>query len=260
MHCNNICAISMPAAQAPCALLDCSNPSSRTQALLVNPSDQRHGPWHSDHHPAPASASGHQCSEAITGTGALNASSGPVRLEDLQPDVLHGVLLFLCDQDVAQLKQASSRLRSSILQACQHWAPKVEGWLMADLNSSGLLRRLRGLDPLQPLPSCEQQQSQQQGEPQQLSSTAAALISVHVDDSVPLELPGGLASCQQISANSSSYGSSKGQIADRQQQAEAAAAIVGQPQGLLQLQEAEAAPAGAKLKRWVPHGFRAIVL
>ncbi|KAF6255196.1 hypothetical protein COO60DRAFT_1641750 [Scenedesmus sp. NREL 46B-D3] len=120
---------------------------------------------------------------------------------------------------------------------------------MADLNSSGLLRRLRGLDPLQPLPSCEQQQSQQQGEPQQLSSTAAALRSVHVDDSVPLELPGGLASCQQISANSSSYGSSKGQIADRQQQAEAAAAIVGQPQGLLQLQEAEAAPAGAKLKR-----------
>jgi hypothetical protein len=172
-----------------------------------------------------------------------------VGLEDLQPDVLQGVLLFLRDQDVAQLKQASSRLRCSILQACQHWAPKVEGWLMADHNSSSLLRRLKDLEPQQHPLCWEQQQSPQPNVAQQLGSPAASLNSSPEDDSVPLQLPGGLVSCAQISFNNSSYSSSGEQITDQQQQAEAAAATLQQPQGTLQLQEAEAAPTGAVLKR-----------
>jgi hypothetical protein len=240
----------MPAAQAPSALLGSSSPSSRTEALLVNSSDQLHGSWHREHELNPLSSSGHQPIEVFVESGALHAASSPVKLEDLQPDVLQGVLLFLRDQDVAQLKQASSRLRCSILQACQHWAPKVEGWLMADHNSSSLLRRLRDLEPQQHQPCWEQQPSQQPAAVQKLGSPAAAFKILQEDDSVPLQLPGALMS-YQISCDSSSYSSSEEQITDQQQQAEAAAASLQPLQGTLQLNEPEAAPAGAMLKRWV---------
>jgi hypothetical protein len=239
----------MPAAQAPSALLGGSSPSSRTEALLVYSSDQLHGPWHREQEPGCLSSSDHQPIVSVVESGALHASSSPVGLEDLQPDVLQGVLLFLRDQDVAQLKQASSRLRCSILQACQHWAPKVEGWLMADHNSSSLLRRLRDLEPQQQQLCWEQPQSQQPDAAQQLGSPAAASSSSQKDDFVPVQLPGGLVSCRQISFNNSSYSSSGEQITDQQQQAEAAAAPVQQPQGTLRLEGAEAASTGAKLKQ-----------
>jgi hypothetical protein len=240
----------MPAAQVQGALLGCSSPSSRTEALLVNSSDQLHGPCLRELDLAPASSFKHCLGDVISDSGALQASSGPIGLEDLQPDVLQGVLLFLRDQDVARLKQTSSRLRCSVFQACQHWAPKVEGWLMADHNSISLLGRLRDLDPQQGQPRWEQQQDAQQ----QLSIPVAASTIVPGNDPAPLELPDGLVSCQQNSSNSSSCSSSKQQITDHHQQAEAPAAIPEQPQGSLQMREAGTTSAGAKLKRWVPHG------
>uniref|UniRef100_A0A383VKV1 F-box domain-containing protein n=1 Tax=Tetradesmus obliquus TaxID=3088 RepID=A0A383VKV1_TETOB len=235
----------MPAAQVPGALLGAGSPSSRTEALLVNSSDQLHGPWHSEHDLALPGSSMHCKNDSIVDSGALQASNGPIGLEDLQPDVLHGVVLFLRDQDVAQLKQTSSRLRCSVLQACQHWAPKVEGWLMADHNSISLLGRLRDLDPQQGQPRREQQQDAQQ----HLDTPAAAAGSAQAGDSAPLGLPGGLISCQPNNLSSGSCSSSKGQIIDQQQQAEAAAAAPAPAQGSLTLRDVDVTTAGAKLKR-----------
>jgi hypothetical protein len=59
--------------------------------------------------------------------------------------VLYHVLVHLSQQDVAHVKMCSSRLQSSILRACQHWAPQVESWLRSDPSSAGLLQQLRGI-------------------------------------------------------------------------------------------------------------------
>lgn len=80
--------------------------------------------------------------------GSAPSSSSPSRLHDLQPDVLHNVLCFLGNQDLARLCQTSRRLAYDAIQACQHWAPKVEGWLLADPSRADLLQRLRLAGPL----------------------------------------------------------------------------------------------------------------
>jgi hypothetical protein len=193
----------------------------------------------------PPSSPIHLSDNAINDSGQLQASSGPIGLEDLQPDVLQGVVLFLRDQDVAQLKQTSRRMRSSILQACQHWAPKVESWLMADHNSISLLGRLRDLDPQQRQPSWDQQQDAQQ----QLSIAAAASKGTNASAPAALQLTNSLISSQQMRQHSSSRSSSKVQITDQRQQAEAAAAVPDQPNGSLHLQTADATSSSAKLKR-----------
>lgn len=78
---------------------------------------------------------------------AGSAATSIMKLEDLQPDVLYHVLLFLSQRDVAHIKMCSSRLRCSTLRACQHWAPKVEHWLLSDPSRAALLRQLRDADP-----------------------------------------------------------------------------------------------------------------
>lgn len=82
-------------------------------------------------------------SAGVAKEAALGAGT---TLEDLQPDVLYHILLFLTQQDVAHVKMCSSRLMCNILLACQHWAPKVESWLASDPSSVGLLQQLRGAD------------------------------------------------------------------------------------------------------------------
>jgi hypothetical protein len=78
---------------------------------------------------------------------AGSAATSVMKLEELQPDVLYHVLLFLSQRDVAHIKMCSSRLRCSTLRACQHWAPKVEHWLLSDPSRAALLRQLRDADP-----------------------------------------------------------------------------------------------------------------
>lgn len=126
------CAGVAPAAVAPTAAL---------QQVAV-----KHQQW--GDHPSPADGTNQSLQEP-----SADASCPTTALEDLQPDVLYHILLFLTQQDVAHVKMCSSRLMCNILRACQHWAPKVESWLAADPSSVGLLQQLRGagrqLPPLQ---------------------------------------------------------------------------------------------------------------
>lgn len=171
-------------------------------------------------------------------TGLL-ASCSTLRLEDLQPDVLYQVLLFLSNQDMARLKQASSRLRSNTLQACQHWAPKVEGWLLADPNSGSLLRRLRELHP-QLLAAGQQQLSSAALPPTSCEEAAPA---------APAADPGGALAMDED--NSSSSSSSCGVEPDVQQQQLMPAAPVPQvqPESSVQQQPVNAAALGRLARR-----------
>lgn len=86
--------------------------------------------------------------DTTSDVGPAPSNSSGLQLLDLQPDVLHNILHFLENPDLAHLCLASRRLASNTLQACQHWAPKVECWLLADPARTDLLQRLRMAAPV----------------------------------------------------------------------------------------------------------------
>lgn len=89
----------------------------------------------------------HRADEQLEKQWPDMALAGGASLDELQPDVLAGVLAALPHRDMAALQQCSRRLRGSTKAACQHWAPRVEAWLAAEPAGTALLSRLRGERP-----------------------------------------------------------------------------------------------------------------
>lgn len=112
---------------------------------------------------------GGRAEAASTDAESPPSSHSALKLDDLQPDVLHNIIYFLSDQDTASLCLTGRRLAANTLQACQHWAPKVESWLLADPTRAPLLHRLQQLDPLVLHRAEEQQEA--------LSQSAQALTA-----------------------------------------------------------------------------------